>query len=246
MSSNTAPARIGIYGCDGAALSSARGFGLWPPGYQAVLTNTGAHPVPLGTALTARSWGDVLDGLHGVVFCGSERTTARQAADEQEFCQWCKAHRLPLLAIDAGLHALNSTFGGSLYLDLPRELPEALQHRHPPERGLRHAVAVARGTHLARLYGEGEIIVNSEHRRAVRRVARGFCVSARALDGVIEAIESEAEGWFAIGVQWQPASATASGLDIQLFRGLVEACSRRLPRAAKGGRRVRERERVLC
>ena len=29
------------------------------------------------------------------------------------------------------------------------------------------------------------------------------------------------------GVQWQPASATASGLDIQLFRGLVQACNKR-------------------
>jgi hypothetical protein len=28
-------------------------------------------------------------------------------------------------------------------------------------------------------------------------------------------------------VQWQPASATASGLDIQLFRGLVQACGKR-------------------
>src|SRR5262249_12926730 len=161
------------------------------------------HPVPLGPTLPARSWDDVLNGLQGVVFCGNAWATARQADSEQEFCQWCRARRLPLLAIDQGMHTLNSTFGGSLYLDLARELPEALQHRHPPEHGLRHAVAVARGTHLARLYGEGEIIVNSEHRRAVHRVARGFRVSARALDGVIEAIEAESDGWFAVGVQWQ-------------------------------------------
>ena len=44
----------------------------------------------------------------------------------------------------------------------------------------------------------------------------------RALDGVVEAIEAETEDWFAIGVQWRPASATASGLDIQLFRGLLD------------------------
>ena len=30
-----------------------------------------------------------------------------------------------------------------------------------------------------------------------------------------------------MGVQWQPASATASGLDIQLFRGLIDACVNR-------------------
>ena len=82
------------------------------------------------------------------------------------------------------------------------------------------------GTILADLYGEGEVVVNSEHRRAVQRVARGFRISASALDGVIEAIEADEDDWFALGVQWQPASATASGLDIQLFRGLVDACAR--------------------
>ena len=51
--------------------------------------------------------------------------------------------------------------------------------------------------------------------------------SALALDGVVEAIESEKEDWFAVGIQWHPASATASGLDIQVFRGLVTAALRR-------------------
>ena len=63
--------------------------------------------------------------------------------------------------------------------------------------------------------------------------ARGFRVSGRALDGVIEAIEAETDGWFGLGVQWQPGSATASGLDIQLFRGLVEACGRRSSRRGR-------------
>jgi gamma-glutamyl-gamma-aminobutyrate hydrolase PuuD len=63
----------------------------------------------------------------------------------------------------------------------------------------------------------------------VQRVARGFRVSAQALDGVVEAIEADdGTGWFALGVQWQPASPTASGLDIQLFRGLVDACRARV------------------
>jgi putative glutamine amidotransferase len=90
---------------------------------------------------------------------------------------------------------------------------------------------VTSGTRLAQLYGEGEIVVNSEHTRAVAKVARGFCVSGRALDGVVEAIEAEIDGWWALGVQWHPASVTASGLDIQLFRGLVDACRERRAQA---------------
>ena len=133
----------------------------------------------------------------------------------------------PLLGIDHGLHLINTAHGGTVHFDLPRDQPDALQHRHPPERGLRHAINVLPSTRLADLYGEGEVVVNSEHRRAVQRVARGFRVSAQALDGVIEAVEADSD-WFALGVQWEPASGTASGLDIQLFRGLVDACQRRL------------------
>ena len=42
----------------------------------------------------------------------------------------------------------------------------------------------------------------------------------------IASVEPEADGWFALGVQWRPASGTASGLDIQLFRGLIDAATK--------------------
>jgi putative glutamine amidotransferase len=191
------------------------------------LTAAGATSVPVEERTAGRSWKELLADLDGVVFTGGNRVTPHTLANEAQLCEWCRRQRLPLLGVDHGLHALNATFGGTLYVDLPTELPEALQHRHPPERGLRHAIQVERGTRLAEIYGEGELVVNSEHRRALCKVARGFRVSARALDGVIEAIEADLEGWFAIGVQWRPASASASGLDIQLFRGLVDASRNR-------------------
>jgi gamma-glutamyl-gamma-aminobutyrate hydrolase PuuD len=191
-------------------------------------------------------WHEQLQELHGVVLAGDDRTTAGQVVADEELCLFCRDRALPLLAIDHGLHILNTTFGGSLYLDLPHEFPAALQHRHPPEPGVRHAINVPAGSRLARLYGEGEFVVNSEHRRAVHRLARGFRVSARALDGVVEAIEAESESWFALGVQWHPASATASGLDIQLFRGLVEACQRRGRRSKKRAPATSPRRRTLA
>jgi putative glutamine amidotransferase len=180
--------------------------------------------------------------VQGVVYAGNNGGSAGTYADEQSLCLHCRDRRIPLLVIDQGLHTLNATFGGSVYLDLARELPEALQHRHPPEPGLRHAIVVERGTRLAGLYGEGEIVVNSEHRQAVCRPARGFRVSARALDGVIEAIELENDDWFALGVQWRPASATASGLDIQLFRGLVDHAQERQQKPARKSAPRRQRQ----
>jgi putative glutamine amidotransferase len=137
------------------------------------------------------------------------------------------------LAIDSAMHVLNVVFGGTLHLDLPTERPEALQHRHPPEPGLRHAIAVVPKTHIEDIYGEGEIVVNSEHRCGIAKAGKGFRVGAQALDGVIEAIESDNERWFVLGIQWRPASASASGLDIQVFRGLIDAAAQRVGGAEK-------------
>jgi putative glutamine amidotransferase len=232
VSKNTSPLRIGIYGPDDSNNQPTKSFGLWAPGFAPAVTAAGGVPVPL-QIVSGCTWDDILQDVDGVVFAESRATNARQQAQESRLCLWCQKHHLPFLGVDQGLHVLNTTFGGTLHLDVSRELPEALQHRQPPEPGVRHAIAVTEGTRLAQLYGEGEIVVNSEHRKAVCKVARGFLVSARALDGVIEAIEAEGENWFAMGVQWQPASVTASGLDIQLFRGLLEACERRQQRRSR-------------
>jgi putative glutamine amidotransferase len=216
--------RIGILGSDDRPQENARGCGLWAPGYASSLSAAGATPVLLGRSIAGRSCEEILGDLHGLVYTGNDPTVNRHLTEGEQVCAWCREHALPLLAVDQGLHLLNLAHGGTLHFDLPRELPEALQHRHPPERGLRHAINVLPDTLLARFYGEGEIVVNSEHRRAVSRIARGFNVSARALDGVVEAIEYPGDRWFVLGVQWHPASESASGLDIQLFRGLIDAC----------------------
>jgi putative glutamine amidotransferase len=192
--------------------------------------------VPIREATSKRSCADALNGIHGLVWTGRVGNPLQPTADDERLCLWCRKNTLPVLAVDQGLHLLNSVFGGTLHLDLARERPEALQHRHPPEPGLRHAINVLPGTHLADIYGEGELVVNSEHRAGVARVAKGFRVGGQALDGVVEAIEADGDKWFAMGVQWRPASASASGLDIQLFRGLMLACEHRLLTVEKPAR----------
>jgi putative glutamine amidotransferase len=227
MSTNLPSPVIGILGKDILATNESRGCCLWPPGYEAAVTAAGGKPIFLNVPGPGKNWGEALDGVEGILFTGDETTNARIATEQERLCQYCRKNSMPILGVDYGMHILNNTFGGNLFLDLAKEQPQALQHRHPPERGLRHAIMVDPGTRLSKIYGEGEIVVNSEHRKAVAKLGKGFRVSARALDGVTEAIELESEEWFAVGVQWHPASASASGLDIQLFRGLIEACLQR-------------------
>jgi putative glutamine amidotransferase len=250
MVASTTSLRIGIYGPEEVAGTESRGCGLWATGYAAAVRMAGGDPVMLGRTAAGRPWDAVLADVRALIWTGRPRAALHQKGDcpfeergtvpflqplpeEVRLCNWCRKKRLPLLAIDDALHVLNTVHDGTLYLDLSKERSEALQHRHPPERGLRHAIWVNRGTRLARIYGEGELVVNSEHRSAVNRVAHGFRASGQALDGVIEAIEADSESWFALGVQWRPAAATASGLDIQLFRGLIDAAHGRLPATTK-------------
>jgi putative glutamine amidotransferase len=231
MFSATSDLQIAVYGPEVKA--AGRGIGLWSSGYQGALTAAGATPTFLPAATGGESWDEVLGHFHGVVVIGFSDGAPAKMGDVESLCLWCKQHRFPLLAIDQGLLAMNTAFGGLNHHDLACELPEALQHRHPPEPGLRHAIMVQPDTMLCSIYGEGEIVVNSEHRQAIQRVAVGFQATGVALDGVIEAIESKSDTWFALGVQWQPASPTASGLDIQVFRGLTSAAEQQRERAAQ-------------
>jgi putative glutamine amidotransferase len=237
---NASPVRIGILGPEEIQQANeSRGCALWDTGYVAAVTTAGATPVPLSHNFSDRSWRELVADIDGLVWTGRSPNSVQPTSVEERFCNWCRKNRLPLLAIDDALLALNQVFGGTVFQDLPKERSEALQHRHPPERGLRHAIAITDGTRLCDIYGEGELVVNSEHRRAVNKVAKGFRVSAVALDGIIEAIEADNPAWFALGVQWRPASATASGLDIQVFRGLIYAAERRTQPSEK-------RSRVAC
>ncbi len=180
MSKGTSPVRIGIYGPECARKGERHGCGLWDAGVASCIIAAEAEPVNLPDA-HGQSWDEILEGkgIHGVVITGSDDSPRRNTSEVEALCQWSRENRFPVLAIDHGLHLLTTAHGGTVFFDLPRDQPEALQHRHPPERGLRHAITIVPQTHLAELYGDGEVVVNSEHRRAVQRVAKGFRVSAR-------------------------------------------------------------------
>src|SRR5438552_4022736 len=166
------PLRIAVYGSE--IKTKGRGVGLWSCGYHGTLVAAGAEPVFLKPACGGESWGEILHGFAGVVACGHDQGVPGKLGDIESLCLWCRSHRFPLLTIDQALLAMNAAFGGLNYNDLARETPEALQHRHPPEPGLRHAINVLPNTLMSTIYGEGEIVVNSEHRQAIQRVAKGF------------------------------------------------------------------------
>ena len=150
----------------------------------------------------------------------------RREESDQMLVRRLIARRMPLLAIGVGMQQLNVACGGSLHLHLPEDLPRSMPHRDPFGETHRHAVVLEPNSRLEEIYGGGEVLVNSEHHQAVRIVGDKLRVSAKAPDGVIEAIEADDPNWFCIGVQWHPESETASALDMQLFECFLQACAR--------------------
>ena len=131
--------------------------------------------------------------------------------------------RRPVLGICGGLQLINIALGGDLIQDIPEMVPAAKVHAGPPggPPAPHHRILIESGTLLARLVGREDLSVNSFHHQAAGRLGSGLRVSARAEDGVVEAVEAE-NGRFLLGVQWHPERDGADP-NRALFAGLVEA-----------------------
>lgn len=129
--------------------------------------------------------------------------------------------RLPVFGIGVGMQLLNVAQGGNLFLHIPEDLPKALPHKDLIDPNHRHGLIVEPGSLMERVYGDGEIRVNSTHHMCIDEVAPGFSVTARCADGVIEAIESCNEDWFALGTQFHPEADSASALDVRIFEEFI-------------------------
>ncbi|MGI6335740.1 MAG: gamma-glutamyl-gamma-aminobutyrate hydrolase family protein [Eubacteriales bacterium] len=108
----------------------------------------------------------------------------------------CFQKKLPMLGICRGIQLLNVALGGSLWQDIPAQLPDALPHSDA-----RHTVETVPGSLVQRLCGD-TFVSNSYHHQAVREPGRGLKVTARASDGVIEAVEHDSLP--ILGIQWHP------------------------------------------
>jgi putative glutamine amidotransferase len=155
--------------------------------------------------------------------CGPER--AGRTAFEWSLVEAALAGRIPLLGVCNGMQLLNVVRGGTLHQDLREDLGVASHEQPPPREEPSHAAELVPDTLLARLTGREPLQVNSTHHQGVRAPGAGVLVSARAPDGVVEAVELP-DLPFALGVQWHPERLAArDARHLAIFRGLVEAAA---------------------
>ncbi len=154
-----------------------------------------------------------------------EVSPSRDEADFQYFKSVYAAGK-PIFGICRGAQVLNVCRGGTLYQDLNSEYPADILNHSQTESGeiKTHTVFADSDSVAAKAYGSTEFAVNSFHHQAVKDVAPGFTVTAKASDGVIEALEDKSYGFFIL-VQWHPEKMySACGGSRKLFRLFVDAC----------------------
>jgi len=142
----------------------------------------------------------------------------------------------PVLGICYGMQLLGLAEGGRMFQHLPDDRPGRQVHSG----NVLHAVELAPGSRLARLYGETRVEVVSRHHQALASVGRGWTASAHDTEGLIEGIE-RADHPFAIGVQWHPELAAEGSVHDRLLRGLVGAAAIAATQKALGTKTVSTR-----
>ncbi len=211
-------------------------FGVWnvpsvllPADYAAKVEAAGG----IAVVLPPFTHPEVLDRLDGLILAGGAdvepsrygaapepaTTGTRPDRDESELALLDVAleRDVPILAICRGMQLLAIAAGGRLHQHLP-DIGASDAHR--PQLGTygTHEVRVEPGTTLHALVGD-RVDVCCHHHQGVAD-AGGLCTSARAADGVVEAVEHP-ERTFVIGVQWHPEVLE----DTRLFDALTAAAA---------------------
>ena len=142
---------------------------------------------------------------------------------------YIETQRLPLLAICFGIQSLNVSRGGTLFQDIGSQIPGALKHEQgPPVDRPSHRIEIAEGSMLERLAGGTVARVNSTHHQSIKDLGKNLRVTAKAADGVIEAVEDVRSDRFLLGVEWHPESGwERNTFSRAIFEALMNASRER-------------------
>ncbi len=217
------------------AISNTYVEALLAAGASPVLIPSSAHEPALQAVY------NMLDGLllsggvdvdpinYGEEINGTEEIDDLRDITEILLTRWAMRDALPILGICRGQQVLNVALGGSLYQDIPSQIPDTdMDHRMSDRLGQRnyiaHPVTLNPDSRMAGLLGTIELAANTLHHQSVKQVGEGLKVVGVAPDGVIEALESEDLNRWVFSVQCHPEELWRDHVwAIQLMREFVEA-----------------------
>ncbi len=213
--------------------------------YIAALEAVGLATVLITPAHSPQTVRALMDACAGLVLSGGEDVdparygadpspalgTINRGRDEVEFdaIEYALQRQMPVLGICRGAQVMNVALGGTLFQDLSTERPGPVLHQQQEDWGQRtHCANVLAGSRLHEIVQNDEMFINSYHHQAIKDVAPGLSVVARAGDGMVEAVEGRDHPWL-MGVQWHPeryqASTADNDPDRLLFRAFADVVS---------------------
>jgi putative glutamine amidotransferase len=192
---------------------------LLPPFERALGENEASDVVGALDALVLVGGGDIDPGLYGQQpHPATTGVDPGRDASELGLLGAALSADVPVLAICRGMQLLNVYLEGTL----AQHVPDVVGHDgHQPARGCFADVEVTTeaGSVVAKIMGE-RATVRCSHHQAIDALGRRLVVTARAVDGLVEAVEVPGAR-FVVGVQWHPEEDR----DERLFRALLDATS---------------------
>ena len=187
-----------------------------------------AELIGLADGLILLGGGDVSPELYGGDPSDPTVEVIDRLRDENEIEALQTANCLgrPTLAICRGLQLFNVSRGGTLAADLKRDVRNSGSHRPGLEHLMRphHDVDVDPSSRIAKwMSHSGRLAVNSHHHQGVSEIGDHLRVTARAVDGLVEGVETP-DG-LVVAIQWHPEFLWPVDLKARaLLTGFVTSC----------------------
>lgn len=168
---------------------------------------------------------DVSPGLYGETpLEGKTECCPERDRMEQVVLRFALARHKPVLGICRGIQFMNVALGGTLYQDLPTQFMSKTEHHQAAPYDIPvHSVEILKSSPLYTLLGRQELMVNSYHHQAVKKLAPGLLPMAVSEDGLTEALYKPDEPFF-WAVQWHPEfSYLKDSASRKIFEEFVKA-----------------------
>lgn len=210
--------------------------------YVNAILDAGGLPVLLPSQLNQGEWMEIYPSLRGILFtgggdiapgyfAGADHPKIGDVDDERDslelpLLRFAAENGKPFLGICRGCQVVNVALGGTLYTHIPDQVVTDIRHDcYPdmPRNHIAHPVRVEEDSHIAKIFGEPILQVNSLHHQGIKDLAPTLKPVAYAPDGLIEAVEVPGHP-FGFAVQWHPEWLTGQREMRNLFAAFIEAC----------------------